>query len=104
VIFIPPLTLEANKTTVLNCFLFRQTDLIPGGALGKGTAPLDLNQQCCPGKMKAQFRFRLHDDGYPKDWPLPKKISLGRESNQSAKRTVEGYRTASGSDRDKDST
>ena len=59
--------MAAFEPTVLNCFLFRQTDLIPGGAVGEGTAPFELNQQRCPGKMKAGFAFRLHDEGDPTD-------------------------------------
>jgi hypothetical protein len=47
--------LEAVEPTVLNCFLFRQTDLISGGAAWKETAPLDLNQQHSAGKIKASL-------------------------------------------------
>jgi hypothetical protein len=70
----------AFEPTVLNCFLFRQTDLIPGGAAGEGTAPFDLNQQRRPGKMKGRFAFRLHDEGDPTEWALPKQVNVGRES------------------------
>lgn len=58
-IIIPPLTLEACKSTVLNCFLFRQTDLIPRGTIRERTAPLDLNQQRSTGKMKTLSSFRF---------------------------------------------
>jgi hypothetical protein len=54
--------LEAFKPTVLNCFLFRQTDLIPGIAIRKCTAPLDFNQQRSAWKMKALFSFRWHHE------------------------------------------
>jgi hypothetical protein len=61
--------LEAFKPTVLNCFLFRQTDLIPGLAVRKRAAPLYFKQQRRPGKMKALFTLHLHHDPYedPKD-------------------------------------
>jgi hypothetical protein len=59
-IVIPPLTLEAFKSTVLNCFLFRQTDLIPCTAVRELTPPLDFNQQRSARKVKALFPFGLH--------------------------------------------
>ncbi len=61
-IFIPPLTLEAFKPTVLNCFLFRQTDLISGCAVRERTTPLDFNQQRSAGEMKAVFPLHLHHE------------------------------------------
>jgi hypothetical protein len=49
--------LEAFKSTVLNCFLFRQTNLIPGGAFREQTAPLDFNQQSRAREMKPLSLF-----------------------------------------------
>jgi len=43
-IVIPPVTLGTFKATVLNCFIFRQTDLILGAAIREGATPLDFNQ------------------------------------------------------------
>lgn len=52
-IVVPTLTLGAFEPTVLNCFLFRQTDLVLSGAVRKRTAPLYLDQQRRTRKMKA---------------------------------------------------
>jgi hypothetical protein len=64
-IVIPPLTLEAFESTVLNCFLFRQTDLIPGAAVREHTPPIDFNQQRSARKVKALLRFGLHFQSVP---------------------------------------
>jgi 3-deoxy-D-manno-octulosonic acid (KDO) 8-phosphate synthase len=48
----------AFKPTVLNCFLFRQTDLILRLAVRESTTPVDFNQQRSAWKMKALFSFR----------------------------------------------
>ncbi|MDX6405399.1 MAG: hypothetical protein QOH70_2854 [Blastocatellia bacterium] len=61
-VFIPPLTLEAFKPTVLNCFWFRQTNLIPGAAAGECAAPLDFNQQRLPWKIETVLSLYLHDE------------------------------------------
>jgi len=72
-IFIPSLTLAAVKPTVLNCFLFRQTDLIPGLAGGEDTSSLDFNQQRSAWKMKTRFSFRWHHKVDSKEFSgLPK--------------------------------
>jgi hypothetical protein len=52
--------LGAFEPTVLNCFLFRQTDLIPDLAIRKRAATLDFNQQRSARKMKVLFLFRWH--------------------------------------------
>jgi hypothetical protein len=52
--------LAAFKPTVLNCFLFRQTDLIPGIAISQPAASFDFHQQRSARKMKAMFSFALH--------------------------------------------
>jgi hypothetical protein len=61
-VFVPPLTLEAFKPTVLNCFWFRQTNLIPGAAAGECAAPLDFNQQRMARKMETVLSLYLHDE------------------------------------------
>jgi hypothetical protein len=61
-VFIPSLTLEAFKPTVLNCFCFRQTNLIPGDAARECAAPLDFNQQRMPWKMETVLSFYVHDE------------------------------------------
>jgi demethoxyubiquinone hydroxylase (CLK1/Coq7/Cat5 family) len=58
-VFIPPLTLEAFKPTVLNCFWFRQTNLIPGAAAGECAAPLDFN---LAWKIETVLSLYLHDE------------------------------------------
>ena len=68
-IFIPAITLEAGKPTVLNCFWFRQTDLIPGSAVREHTTPLNFNEQRGAWKMKALFPFRFHNE-VVSQWPF----------------------------------
>jgi hypothetical protein len=43
-ILIPPLTLGTIKATVLNCFVFRQTDPVPGATIGEAALPFDFDQ------------------------------------------------------------
>jgi len=66
-IVIPPFTLAAFESTVLNCFLFRQTDLISGRALWKGAAPIDVQQQRRSGKVKALTGLSFGHQKLPAD-------------------------------------
>ena len=56
-IVVPALALETFETTVLNCFLFRQTNLILRATVCESATPLNLDQQRCVGKMKIDFAF-----------------------------------------------
>jgi hypothetical protein len=67
-VFIPSLTLEAFKPTVLNCFCFRQTNLIPGAAARERAPPIDFNQQRMAWKMKTVFLLYLHDEVKTLPW------------------------------------
>src|SRR5437879_12963763 len=58
-IVVPVLALETFETTVLNCFLFRQTNLILRATVCESAKPLDLDQQRCAGKMNFVFAFCL---------------------------------------------
>src|SRR5882762_7272811 len=45
IVVIPILTVATREATVLNSFVFRQTDEVPGEAVRELTMPLDFNQQ-----------------------------------------------------------
>jgi hypothetical protein len=64
--------LQAGEPTVLNCFWFRQTDLIPGLAVRKRATPLDFNQQRRAWKMKGLFSFRRHFQEFTNDSVVPR--------------------------------
>lgn len=52
IVVIPTLTITALEATVLNSFLFRQTNQVPGEAIWGLTTPLDFNQQHLTWKEK----------------------------------------------------